>query len=766
MAGYATSFYSEVLFVLAIVALWVAVWIRRKPNESAKFLVFTMLTIAWNALAGAPEAAALGPDQKYFWAKIAYIGGVATPIGYFLFILEYTRVRTWLAPRRVALLCIPSALTLAAAFTNEWHHLVWTGLTIDPVTHIGVYQHGPFFWGLLAYTYILALVGLALLARAIPRFPARYRGQVVFTMFGWAIPFLGSLVYLSGINPIPGLDWSLVGYLLATAVVFSSFSRRPIFSLIPLARSLVIENMRDGIVVIDQNGLIADSNPATGQILGVAPASILGEPGEALARFGIALQPPDATQEIALSGPGGRTIEVTQTRIRGETEDQAGVLLILRDISLRKRAEQDLQELNRRLETLVAERTAQLQETVHRLEDENQVRMQVETELTALKDSLVDRVLEQGHHLSAIYDIILSGGQSTDAQELIGRTLEKIGDLFQYDGGCIHQLNEATGMFHLLAAAGLDGAQQVGLGALSGDWWKENAIPYVCVDVARDTGLPEPLRVRGATSVVTAPIQLRGQLHGILTLFWAVERSLPVDQIALFTVLADQVGMMMENLRLQGRIEQAAVHQERRRLARDLHDSVTQSLHSLVLASDTASYRLSHGKTERLGESLAHIAESARQALKDMRLLLYELRLVKLEEIHLEEAIETRLEAVERRTGIQAEIHSDPAIHWPPGWQGQAYAVVMEALNNALKHARATAVAVNVSQEDGLILVQVDDNGVGFNPLNRGGGIGLKSMAERAELLGGSITIDSAPGEGTRIRLCLDAHATPQRRLP
>jgi signal transduction histidine kinase len=184
-----------------------------------------------------------------------------------------------------------------------------------------------------------------------------------------------------------------------------------------------------------------------------------------------------------------------------------------------------------------------------------------------------------------------------------------------------------------------------------------------------------------------------------------------------------------------------------------------------VLATDTASYRLSQGKTERLGESLAHIAESARQALKDMRLLLYELRLVKLEDIHLEEAIETRLEAVERRTGIQAEIHADRMIDWPPGWQGQAYAVVMEALNNALKHARATAVAVDVSQVDGKILVQVDDNGVGFNPNNRGGGIGLKSMAERAELLGGSLTIDSEPGKGTHIRLCLDTDSHYHRKM-
>jgi nitrate/nitrite-specific signal transduction histidine kinase len=767
MTEYAISFYSEMLFVVAIAALWMAVWVRRKPNESARYLVMTMLTIAWNALCGAIEAAALTPGLKFFWAKIAYIGGVATPVTYFLFVLDYCHAWKWLTPRRIALICIPSVLTLAAAFTNDLHHLVWPALAIDPVTHLGVYQHGPFFWGLLAYAYILVLVGLGLLARTIARFPPRYRGQVLFTMAGWAIPFLGSLVYLSGTNPIPGLDWSLVGYMLASAVLSTSLAHVPLFGLIPLARGLVIENMRDGILVIDPNGLIADSNPATGQILGLS-APIRGEPAESLARFGIAVQMANpaasGSQEIRLSGPEARTIEVSQTQIQGEGEDQKGALLILRDITLRKRAEESLQELNRDLEGMVAERTALLQDTVHRLEEENQVRVRVEQELTALRDSLVDRVLDQGRHLSAIYDIILSGGQSTDPQPLMARTLEKIGGLFQCDGGCIHQHNEATGLFHLLAGSGLDGAAQRSLGTLAGEWWQANTIPTVSRNVALDETLPAPLHQAGYTSLVTAPIQLHGQLTGILTLFWKAEKSLPVDQIALFTVLADQAGMMMENIRLQERIEQTAVHQERRRLARDLHDSVTQSLHSLVLSTETANYRLSQGKMERLGESLAHIAESARQALKDMRLLLYELRLVKLEEIHLEEAIETRLESVERRTGIHAEIRADRTIDWPPGWQGQAYAVVMEALNNSLKHARATAVTVETRQADGKILVCVEDDGVGFDPQNQGGGIGLKSMAERAELLGGSLEIDSQPGCGARIRLCLDPQATPQRK--
>jgi signal transduction histidine kinase len=675
-------------------------------------------------------------------------------------------VRKWLTPIRIGLISLPSFVTLAAAFTNDWRHLVWPGLVIDPVTHIGVYQHGPFFWILLGYIYILSLVGLGLLLRAISRFPARYRSQVGITMVGWVIPVLGSLIYLLGSNPIPGFDWSLIGYLISAVVLSVALSRMPLFSLIPLARDQVIERMQDGIIVIDQNGFVADTNPSTRQILGLQ-VPLIGERAETLAQFGISIRPSGeiwiAPQELHLNGPDERFIEVYRTQISGKDWRKPGILFILHEITARKHAELRLQDLNHRLEGLVVERTSQLQETVQRLEAENQVRLQVERELTSLRDTLVGQVVEQGRHLSAIYDIILSSGQSTGAQQMIERTLEKVCTLFQGDAACYHQYDENSQLFQLIAGTQLAEERKRSLVSLPRVWMKDTAITYACVNLEQDTVLPEPLRTMGYRTLMTAPIQLHGVTSGALTIFWESERSLPVDQIAFFTAMADQVGIMLENLRLREGIGQEAVRQERRRLARDLHDSVTQSLHSLVLATDTASHRLSQGKMERLGESLGHIAESARQALKDMRLLLYELRLVKLEDIHLEEAIETRLESVERRTGIHAEVRSERSIDWPPKWQGEAYAVVTEALNNSLKYARATSVIVQISQEGEKIVVRVEDNGVGFNPQNQGGGIGLLSMAERAEQLGGSLEIQSSLGKGTCILLILDPNSNSRR---
>jgi signal transduction histidine kinase len=764
MAEYQNTFYSEVFFISAILALLLAMWTSRQKGEPVKYLVISQLAVAWWALIIGLETAALTPELKFFWSKIAYPGTVFAPPVYFLFTLSYCQVQSWLTRRRILFILSFPTLIVLAAFTNHLHHLLWPSLSIDPITHIAVYQHGPIFYALLIYIYSIMLIGLVLLVRTSLFSPRLYRGQAIVSMLGALIPFMGNITYIFGANPIPGFDWSIVGFLVGGALLTYAIKQVPLFTLVPLARDQVIDYMDDGIVVIDPKGTIADLNKATQRILQIH-TPLVGEDLKALEPFGISLQNglngDFSVQEVRRSDPQEQYLEIVQTAIETTGSGKAGTLLIIREITARKQAEQRLQKLNRNLEDMVNERTEQLLRTIHSLEKENKTRIQVENELKTLRDNLVNRVVEQSRHLSAIYDIILSSGQSTDVQPMIERTLDRICELFQCDAGCIYEHKEEGGNFELIANIGLTEGQKFGLNKLDKTWITNHVLTYVSLNTQTDTNLPEPLCLAGYITVVTAPLQIRGVITGALVMFWKTERDFPVDQIAFFTAMADQIGIVMENVKLRKGIEQAAVLQERRRLARDLHDSVTQSLHSLVLTSDTAIHRLQSGKTDRLKESLDHIAESARQALKDMRLLLYELRLVKLEDIHLEEAIETRLDSVERRAGLQAEIHSDHTIDWPPHWQGETYTIIIEALNNSLKYARATQVTVTITNNDGKIHVGVEDNGQGFDTRHKRGGIGLKSMAERAEQLGGELTITTSPGSGTRVFLALDPHSNP-----
>jgi signal transduction histidine kinase len=227
-----------------------------------------------------------------------------------------------------------------------------------------------------------------------------------------------------------------------------------------------------------------------------------------------------------------------------------------------------------------------------------------------------------------------------------------------------------------------------------------------------------------------------------------------VEEIEMFSALAKQVGLLVDNFQLRQRKERTAVLKERRRLARDLHDSVTQSLHSLTLAAYSATNRLQQGRFDRLQEALDQISEGARRSLREMRLLLFEMRLEPLEKLDLLEALQLRLEAVEQRAGIDAQMTVEAPMPWPKAWEPDLYCITMESLNNALKHSGAGQVRVCLSSSEKGLILEVSDNGRGFDPGKiPAGGMGLHSLAERVERLGGTLQIESANGRGTRIQV-------------
>jgi signal transduction histidine kinase len=241
----------------------------------------------------------------------------------------------------------------------------------------------------------------------------------------------------------------------------------------------------------------------------------------------------------------------------------------------------------------------------------------------------------------------------------------------------------------------------------------------------------------------------------LLGVFWHIPRNFAVEEIALFSALADILAVIDETARLRQASADRAIVQERRRLARDLHDSVTQSLHSLVLSAETAQ-QASVTKPEQLNRILGHLVNSGRQALREMRLLLFELRLVTPFDIGLVEALTRRLEAVEHRAGITAKISVSDGAIWPLRWEKQLYPVAMEALNNSLKHAHASLVEVRFQSAEGQFEMQIVDNGCGFDPQNNtSDGMGLVTMRERAESIHARLEVFSQPNQGTRISLLI-----------
>jgi PAS domain S-box-containing protein len=206
--------------------------------------------------------------------------------------------------------------------------------------------------------------------------------------------------------------------------------------------------------------------------------------------------------------------------------------------------------------------------------------------------------------------------------------------------------------------------------------------------------------------------------------------------------------------------------EERQRLARDLHDSVNQSIHGMVLFSETLVATLDKGNLERAKQIAGRIQESARQALKETRRLLYQ---IQPEDggrgVNYIKDLEIRLLTVERHAGVKANIIQEGSLdHLSQEWHENLFWITIEALNNSLKHAQAHNVKIVIHcspfEDENLpehLDLEIIDDGKGFDPhKTQSGGLGLQNMLERARLLGGDLTIHSNPGNGTSIRFNAD----------
>jgi signal transduction histidine kinase len=215
------------------------------------------------------------------------------------------------------------------------------------------------------------------------------------------------------------------------------------------------------------------------------------------------------------------------------------------------------------------------------------------------------------------------------------------------------------------------------------------------------------------------------------------------------------VGRVRVETALRESEREKAIAAERNRIARELHDSVTQSLYAVTLYADAASRRLSSGQMEDASENLRKLGRTTKDALGEMRLLIFELRPPILDEAGLSAALQARLENVEKRSGLKTEFRAEGAGQLPCEVEDGLYRVALEGLNNILKHAHASRVAISLQHSSKSAVLQLTDDGVGFDPVvtSNGGGMGLTGMAERVEQFGGQLVVDSEPNRGTEIRV-------------
>lgn len=256
-------------------------------------------------------------------------------------------------------------------------------------------------------------------------------------------------------------------------------------------------------------------------------------------------------------------------------------------------------------------------------------------------------------------------------------------------------------------------------------------------------------------AVLAAPLVIKDADYGAMAFYYREPRAFSEEEAQLALGIGNQAALAIESARLRQQAEAAAALAERSRLARELHDSVTQSLYSVTLYAEAAARLLTAGETTRAAEHLRSLRDTSQDALREMRLLIFELRPPALEKIGLVEALRTRLKAVEGRGGMVADLRVEGIENLPLAVQQELYQIAQEALNNVLRHAHAQHVTVSLAFGADFTRLEVTDDGVGFDlaVAQEGGGQGLRSLRERAQRIGAKLFIESMFGKGTTVRV-------------
>ena len=254
------------------------------------------------------------------------------------------------------------------------------------------------------------------------------------------------------------------------------------------------------------------------------------------------------------------------------------------------------------------------------------------------------------------------------------------------------------------------------------------------------------------------PIVSRGEVIGA---FYLTEKKgrrgadFTDEDEELIRTLAAHAAIAIENARLHERSRELSTIEERKRLARELHDSVTQTLFSIGLTAEAAA-ELVEADPARAREQLGHLQELTRAAMGEMRSLIFELRPAELETEGLAAALRKHVDVVRRLHEQEIELAVEGDRRLPPDVERGLLRIAQEALGNAVRHSGAQRVTLSLAARDSRISLRVQDDGRGFDPgeaVTRSRRLGLTSMRERAEALGGTLAIDSAPGRGTTIEV-------------
>lgn len=372
-------------------------------------------------------------------------------------------------------------------------------------------------------------------------------------------------------------------------------------------------------------------------------------------------------------------------------------------------------------------------------------------------ETLEKQVYDRTWELETLYEVSSAASGPEPLEKVLSRTLAKILDKIGCPAGLLLWLDEKTSQVQIAAAKGLSDDERC----------IPKLLPIQHPSIQKMMKIQKPAWISASTlcevqpragldtACLCVPFHRGLEIGGWMLLF-DVNSCIGERELKVLGPLGDQVGIALERHTLREEANETLIMKERQRLARDLHDSVTQLIYSQALSGEAGRKYLAAEKPDQAANCLNELVQNAHQALKELRLMIYELRPSVLKEEGFIGALQYRLGTVEKRAGVKATLTETVKRRLNPFEEENLYRIVQEALNNSLKHANATEVEIHFYADEEMIELEVSDNGSGFDTSNSGTGLGLDSIRERVAEIGGQVSIDSCQSCGTSIKVWVE----------
>ena len=341
--------YSVALMVAGLICLIAGGFVlqMRRTALGCIPLVILLFALSWWDITYSLFWAGAPAPYPNFWLYITYVGAVLVPATSMLIAMQISGQSYWARAPFIIALSIEPLLILILLFTDPWHGLFFAG---KETQNIGmIMAAGPAFWTNIIYSYLLLLIAFLVLIRRFFQTSGIYKKQIVVLMVGIGFPWLNSIIFVSGLSPFPNADNTPLSFTVAALAFTYALFHYGLLDIIPIARHVLIENMGDGVLVLDSQNRLVDINPAAEQVLGLHEKSRIGEPVEAIvsawSEIVQAFQDvKDTNTVIPIGDPPQGYFDLRISPLYDNDRRFLGRLVVWHDITTLKRAQDELQE--------------------------------------------------------------------------------------------------------------------------------------------------------------------------------------------------------------------------------------------------------------------------------------------------------------------------------------------------------------------------------------------------------------------------------------